>query len=163
AFCYPQGFLRPGTTLANAAAQTAALGDAVLRDRALDEPGERLRAVPFWRTPSSAATQLLPALTVLAAMGLLVLAIACANIAGLVMVRGVSRRGEIALRLALGATRRRIVRLMVVENLVLALPGAVLGIVLASRGLPVLVAYAANLAAPRRVFFNVEVDQLVNA
>ena len=43
----------------------------------------------------------------------------------------------------------------------LALPGAVLGVVLASRGIPVLVAYAEALAAPRRVFFNVGVDGLV--
>ena len=104
---------------------------------------------------------MLPTLIVLSAMGLLVLMIACANIAGLVLVRGVSRRGEIAVRLALGATRTRIVRLLIVENLVLALPGAVLGVLLAQSGIPVLVGYAEWLAAPERVFFNIEVDRLV--
>jgi predicted permease len=96
-------------------------------------------------------------------MGLLVLMIACANIAGLVLVRGVSRRGEIAMRLALGATRPRIVRLLIVENLVLALPGAAIGVLLASRGIPVLVSYAESLAAPQRIFFNMELDGLVMA
>ena len=104
---------------------------------------------------------MLPTLIVLSAMGLLVLLIACANIAGLVLVRGTSRRGEIAMRLALGATRTRIVRLLVVENLVLALPGAFLGILLAANSLPFLWSYAQSLAAPQRVFLNLGVDSLV--
>jgi hypothetical protein len=98
---------------------------------------------------------------VLIGMGLLVLTIACANIAGLVLVRGISRRGEIALRLALGASRARLVRLLIVENIVLAIPGAFLGMVLAYRGLPIFIRYAEWLAAPQRLFFNVEVDSLV--
>ena len=93
-------------------------------------------------------------------MGLLVLAIACANIAGLVLVRGFSRRGEIAVRLALGATRARVVRLLLVENIVVAVPGAALGMLLAYRGLPFFISYAEWLAAPQRLFFNFEVDAL---
>jgi predicted permease len=94
-------------------------------------------------------------------MGLLVLTIACANIAGLVLVRGVSRHGEIAVRLALGATRARIVRLLIVENLVLAAPGAILGVFLARRGIPILVGYAEWLATPQRIFFNIDMDSLL--
>ena len=158
---FPQGYLRPGTTLATAAAQADALWASTSRDRPLTDAADRLRVVPFWQTPDGAPMVLLPTLGVLTAMGLLVLLIACANIAGLVLVRGLSRRGEIALRLALGATRTRIVRLLIVENLVLAVPGAVLGVLLARRGIPVLVGYAEWLAAPQRVFFNVGVDSLV--
>jgi macrolide transport system ATP-binding/permease protein len=158
----PQGFLQPAVTLANAAAQADALWAAQANERPLADVSERLRVVPFRQSPGGAPMQLLPTLAVLSAMGLLVLMIACANIAGLVLVRGVSRRGEIAVRLALGATRTRIVRLLVVENLVLALPGAILGVVLASGGIPLLVGYAEALSAPRRVFFNVGVDRLVN-
>jgi predicted permease len=161
AFFFPQGFLRPGTTRANAGAQADALWTTLAKDRSLTEATERLRVVPFWQRPGGAPIILLPTLTVLTAMGLLVLAIACANIAGLVLVRGVSRRGEIAVRLALGATRTRIVRLLVVENLVLALPGAILGVMLAQREIPLLVGYAESLAAPQRVFFNLGVDSLV--
>jgi putative ABC transport system permease protein len=161
-FFEPQGFLRPAVTLAQAAAQADALWAAQANARPLADGSERLRLVPFRNSPGGAPLQLLPTLTVLSAMGLLVLMIACANIAGLVLVRGVSRRGEIAVRLALGATRTRIIRLLVVENLVLALPGAILGVMLASRGIPLLVGYAEALAAPRRVFFNIGVDRLVN-
>ena len=157
----PQGYLRPGTTLANAAAQSDALWTTLLRDRPAAETAERLRVVPFLQTPNGAPTFIMPTLGVLGAMGLLVLLIACANIAGLVLVRGLSRRGEIALRLALGATRSRVVRLLLVENMVLAVPGAALGIVLARNGIPVLVEYAEWLAAPQRLFFNIEVDGLV--
>jgi len=127
----------------------------------LADAGERLRVVPFWQAPWSGQTYMLPTLIVLSAMGLLVLLIACANIAGLVLVRGVSRRGEIALRLALGASRARIVRLLVVENLVVALPGAAFGILLAANGLPVLISYAEWLAAPQRLYLNLGVDSLV--
>ena len=78
-----------------------------------------------WRSPTGAQTFVLPTLGVLTIMGVFVLLVACANIAGLVLVRGVARRGELAVRLALGATRARIVRLLVLENLVLAVPGTV--------------------------------------
>ena len=161
ALFFPQGYLRPGTTLASASAETAALWTALAGDRPLTDAAQQLRVVPFWQTPNGAPMVILPALGVLSAMGLLVLTIACANIAGLVMVRGVSRRGEIAVRLALGATRTRIVRLLIVENLVLAVPSSLLGILLAQRGIPVLVGYAEWLAAPERIFFNIEVDGLV--
>jgi putative ABC transport system permease protein len=157
----PQGFPRPGVTLANATAQTDALWATLAPERPLADATQRLRVVPFSQSPNGAQTHILPVVILLSAMGLLVLLIACANIAGLVLVRGVSRRGEIAVRLALGATRTRIVRLLVVENLVLALPGAALGVLFASRGIPVLVRYAEELAAPQRLFFNIEVDGLV--
>lgn len=161
AVLYPHGYLRPGTTLANAAAQTDALWATRSSDQPLTDAAQRLRVVPFLRFPGSAQAIILPTLSVMSAMGLLVLLIACANIAGLVLVRGVSRRGEIAVRLALGATRTRIVRLLIVENLVIALPGAALGILLASHGIPLLVDYVERLAAPQRVFLNVGVDHLV--
>jgi macrolide transport system ATP-binding/permease protein len=160
---YPQGYLRPGTTRASAAAHANALWATLSRDRALTDTAERLRVVPFLETPGGAPSILLPTLGVLIAMGLLVLTIACANIAGLVLVRGVSRRGEIAVRLALGATRVRIVRLLLVENLVLAIPGAFLGVLLAQNSIPVLIDYVEQLAAPERIFFNIGVDPLVIA
>ena len=160
AVVFPHGRLRSGATLANAAAETDAIWATRASDRPLTDATQHLRVVRFWQSPTGGQTYMLPTLVVLSVMGLLVLMIACANIAGLVLVRGVSRRGELGLRLALGASRARIVRLLVAETLVLALPSAALGVVLARRGIPILVSYAAALAAPARLFFNVDIDAL---
>ena len=75
--------------------------------------------VPIWKSPFGAQTYWLPAIAVLGGMGLLILLVVCANVANLVLVRGVSRRGELGVRLALGASRSRLLRLLFVENMVL--------------------------------------------
>jgi macrolide transport system ATP-binding/permease protein len=161
ALLFPQGFLRSGTSLSSAAAEIDAASSALARDRPQADAAQRLKIVPFSQSPTGGQSMIVPILEVLSAMALLVLLIACANIAGLVLVRGTSRRGEIAVRLALGATRGRIMRLLVAENILLAVPAAIAGVVLARREIPVLVEYAERFAAPQRLFFNTDVDGFV--
>ena len=154
------GRLLPGTTLATASAQAAVLSTRLAADAPLQDYSQRVMVLPIWRSPYGAQTYMLPAVIVLGAMGALLLLIVCANVAGLVLVRGVSRRGEIAVRLALGASRARILRLLFIENLTLAVPGACAGLLLAWRALPLLWSGAAG-GAPGRMFLDVSVDQLV--
>jgi len=160
---FPIGYVRPGVAAGAVAGQIAALWETLSADRPVTDPSQVMKVVPFWRAPNGGQVYMLPMLVLMTAMGLLVLAIACANIAGLVLVRGISRRGEIAVRLAIGASRLRIVRLLIAENLVLAMPGAVLGVLLAQQGIPVLVQYAEWLATPQRIYFNIDLDRLTVA
>jgi predicted permease len=159
-FLFVFGRLAPGTSLATASAHTAVLSTQLAEDAPLQDFSQRLMVVPIWRSPYGAQTYMLPAVLMLGVMGALLLLIVCANVAGLVLVRGVSRRGEIALRLAIGASRARILRLLLIENLVLAIPGAALGLLLTWRALPVLWAGAAG-GAPGRMYLDLSVDGLV--
>jgi len=154
------GRLRPGVTLGDANAQMEVFSEQLQREAGVGEVRRQVKVVPIWQSPYGAQTYMLPAVTVLGAMSALLLLIACANIAGLALVRAMSRRGEIGLRLAVGATRARIVRLLLIENLVLAVPAALLGLVAVSYGVPILFATVSQ-AAPGRLFLNVTVDRLV--
>ena len=117
-FVIVMGRLRPGTAHAEASAQMTVLSSQLRRDRALDTVAMELEVIPLWRSPFGAQTYMLPAVMVLSAMGALLLLIVCANITALVLARGISRRGEVALRLALGAGRGRVLRLLLVEHVV---------------------------------------------
>jgi len=123
--CY--GRLARGSTLAAANAEMSAIA-ATLRPqhRYNERMGVRVSSLhEFLARDASAALRLL--MTVAA----VVLTIACVNLAGLLIARSVNRRGELAMRAALGAGRGRLVRQLVIESLVLALCAAVAGTAMA--------------------------------
>ncbi|HUG52542.1 MAG TPA: ABC transporter permease [Vicinamibacteria bacterium] len=124
------GRRRPGVTLAQVEAEMAprlASGGAA---RAGEEP--QLRLADGSRGLARRRHEHRAALVVLAAVTGLVLLMACAAVAGLLLARGAARQREIAVRLALGAGRRRIVRQLLAESAVLTALAAVAGLAIAS-------------------------------
>ena len=95
----------------------------------------------------------------LGGMGVLILLVVCANIANLVLVRGISRQGELAVRVALGASRGRLLRLLFVENMVMAVPGALAGVALGTVVCPWSSGAASSSA--QRVYLDTSVDGYV--
>src|SRR5437016_4927212 len=83
---------------------------------------------PLWQTPFNNAGTLLPTLEVMAAVVALVLLIACANVGNLLLVRSFARRHELSVRLAMGASRVRLLKQLLTEGLILSALGTAGGL-----------------------------------
>jgi putative ABC transport system permease protein len=133
------GRLANGTTVAAAQDEMTAIAGALERDFPNDNANVTV-LVQSLHDRTVGSVQL--ALMVLLAAVSMVLLIACANVANLVLVRGAARNNEIAVRTALGAGRRGMVSYLLTENLVLAVVGGIVGLVVAQWGISALTAMA---------------------
>src|ERR1700678_3762554 len=118
------GQLAPGVTRGQAQAEMDLLMNQIVEQFPDSHLGNNaVTLYPLWRAPFSANTYMYVLLPVLMAIAGVVLLLACANVANLMLVRSVSRRREIAIRLSIGASRWRLVRQLLIESLVLSLAG----------------------------------------
>jgi putative ABC transport system permease protein len=127
--------LKPGATISEAQAELTALNHQA--ELAFPDTHKGWGVI-VRRMEDPAAGRLRLALVVLFAAVGLVLLIACVNIVNLLLARTAARQKEIALRIALGASRSRLIRQLLTESILLSLVGGALGIFLASTGLQLL-------------------------
>jgi predicted permease len=133
------GRLQPGATVAQADAAVASVSGAVLREAVPDAQwiaNREKKHFQFTAEPGSAGFTYLrmtfrkPLVAVFAMCGGILL-LACLNLAGLLMARGSARQKELAARLALGATRTRLIQQLMVESLLLGIAGTAAGLAIA--------------------------------
>ncbi len=155
--------LRPDVPLSQANAGLGALAAQLAREYPESAADRTFDAVPLHASPFGPQPILRPVFLVLSGVVGVVLLIACANVANLLLARAVGRRREIAIRLAMGASRARLVRQLLTESVLLAACGGVLGLLVALWGRGLLMDFAPPTDFPVRVAVSVDVNLLAFA
>ncbi len=139
------GRLRPGATFAAAQSEMTTIAGRLQQSYPATNRDLGIGVVPL---QEELVGHLRPAVLALFGAVLLVLLIACANVANLLLVRAIGRERELALRTALGAGRGRLLRQLATESVVLCGLSALLGVALAAGAMPLLGAEVSRFAGP---------------
>jgi predicted permease len=128
-----EGFVRvkPGVTRAQAQTELSAIADRLQKEYPSTNRGRGIMLKPLWQSPFNTMDALVPTLTIALVVVAAVLLIACANVGNLLLLKSVARRRELTIRLAVGAGRRRLVRQMMTEAIILSAIAGVCGLVAA--------------------------------
>ncbi|HEX3472036.1 MAG TPA: ABC transporter permease [Silvibacterium sp.] len=125
------GTLAPGVTRKQAQQELTVEMQQIARAWPQEHQGRNdIVTYPMWRAPDGANQYLYTMLPPLMAIALVVLLLACVNVASLFLVRSIARRREMAVRLSLGANRSRLVRQLLVESVLVALAGGGLALLI---------------------------------
>lgn len=123
--------LKPGVSRAQAEQEISAIAARLETNYPATNRGHGIGLWPLWQTPFNNAGTLLPTLEVMAAVAGFVLLIACANVGNLLLARSFARRHEMSVRLAIGASRVRLLKQLLTEGLILAVLGGAGGLLVA--------------------------------
>src|SRR6266849_4829637 len=123
--------LKPGVTQAQAQQEISAVATRLAVDYPETNRGRGIKLWPLWQTPFNNARTLLPTLEIMLPVVVFVLLIACANVGNLLLVKSFARRHEMTVRLAIGASRSRLLKQLLTEGLILSAFGAAGGLLVA--------------------------------
>ena len=161
-FVHIMGRLRPGVAIEQAQAEMSAITQHLQKEYPNPNTAEGVGVyvAPVWKVHYGVQDFLRSVLAFLMVVALLVLLIACVNVANLLLVRASVREKEMAVRAALGAGTGRLIRQLLVESLLLAFAGGIGGILLALWGVNLLLAFLPPAHLPIALGVNVDASVL---